>query len=480
MRRRARLSASPDARTTLRPRAPWQKAFSLTAALAAVLATVSVAGGSAGAEATPTGSLSGKVPGVVSAAAGPSAVLRGALAWVSGHALTISRPKSRHTLTLTPRALAWEPAWSHDGRWLSFFEVRSAYPMDGSTGALWVTSPEGGAALVVERASEAAWSPRADQLAFVSGGHLELATTSGHPSKLPRLRAFGQVERFAWSPTGRDLAVGTVVAGSAAHPGGESSLLIVPADGGRVRVVARSRTYGFEVASWWPDGHGIVYWKDTGFSSSVAADGLPLVSRALATGTVTTLATTLPYPEWVAWSKTGQRLVAVAGRDRVVWEGRKHLVVCDVSASRCHGVAQPSGTTSTDPAWGAGGGLYFSRPTGTSRFSMTAPPHVGGIGATPPFSWRATEAWANAGQVRVWTENGTAAGLDRAVSGASGGQAPTPTSTGLFFVRAGALWVIPTGSHMPARLARRLGPYGRRFPGYYGDDDWAATFAWHA
>jgi hypothetical protein len=408
-----------------------------------------------------------------SAAPRAGAGLAGELAYVSGQSLVVDRSGRRHTVALPGRGgPPSAPAWAPDGKWLAFSE--------GS--GLWICRASGaGAHAVAGTVVSWAWSPRGDVLAFTTpartAGRYALLTATPPTGAGSSVPLDGHPAGLAWSPSGRQIAVSVdryatpavgVIELVAASPGLHAA-----------RTVASAAGAGLDVASWWPDGKGLLYWNDPQFSSSIAADGLPLVSFDIATRKAHTLATMLPHADWLAWSPDGGTVAVVAGGDRVVWDGAKHLALCQVVAGTCRAEAQPKGTTSLDPAWTGGGQLLFARSTGTAAYTMGPPPGVTGV-AGAPFGWKATEGWAGIGQLRVVQAQAGEPAPSAALAGGAGGQEPTPAGAGILFVRGGALWLLRYGSASPARLTGRLGSYGPANPGYYGYIDWHDEFAWHA
>jgi hypothetical protein len=75
------------------------------------------------------------------------------------------------------------------------------------------------------------------------------------------------------------------------------------------------------LAGWWPDGKGVLFWRDPGASSSIAADGLGLFTLRLG-GKLRQLATTLSYPDQLAQSPNGHDLALVAGFGREMWHDK--------------------------------------------------------------------------------------------------------------------------------------------------------------
>jgi len=82
----------------------------------------------------------------------------------------------------------------------------------------------------------------------------------------------------AWSADGMRIAVGT-----ATFTGGQwhSSLDVLGLTGGPPTVVTATTANVIELAGWWQDGTGLLYWLDFQGSASIAADGLPLDSVML-------------------------------------------------------------------------------------------------------------------------------------------------------------------------------------------------------
>lgn len=430
----------------------------------------------AGAELGPRGGAVAPSAATSTPSASRPSAWSGELAYVSHDELTVvDRQGTRHRVGLPVAGVPSRPAWSHDGRWLAFLVLPAATAAFGSSGTLCVVRPNGTDARALGMAGQFAWDPRADTLAYLQTGKLRLGQVEGARTTLPPLGENGFAQTIAWGPSGRALAVSVVESGPS---GGRARLEVLVTGARAARAVATSTTYSYRLAGWWPDGKGFLYWADEAFSSSIAADGLPLVSMNLASGVTHVLSHGLPHPEWVAWSPNGGTVAVVAGMDRVVWDGAKHIVLCQAASGSCRPEPQPDDATAIDPAWSASGDLYFAQSTGTVAYTA-GPPRVHGLPPGPAFRWQAVEAWAAAGQLRSAPALGGEPRASTRVPGGSGGQAPTPAGPNLLFVRAGALWLLPGHSAAPVRISGRLGPFGTADPGYYGYDDWQQTFAWH-
>ncbi len=336
----------------------------------------------------------------------------GELAFVSrGHLVIVPPGGAARRVVLTVGAgQPDEPSWSGDGRWLAFLRAPAAEQGSAATeGALWVvaagsTHPRE----VLPQVSQFAWDPRADVLAAAvpttsPDDPDPVAVVAIRPTGAPAATSFpsglagAHVTGIAWSPAGTTLAVS---ADFYRDDRDEIALLAGAGGGAPVHaVVVRSTSDdGEDLVGWWPSGAGLLYWADPYFSASLAADGTPLVAYDLSTRRARTLATMLDYPDWLAWSPEGGSLAIVAGVGRTVWDGDKHLVVCQVEEGTCHPEPQPGRRTSTDPSWTAGGELLWAQAAGTPAETMGAPPGVGTAGE-PPFGWAAVQAWASAGNL---------------------------------------------------------------------------------
>jgi Tol biopolymer transport system component len=103
-------------------------------------------------------------------------------------------------------SLKMRPAWSADGAFLSFAALEGEEP--GAAPTYWVAPQEGGDAVSLPAGiGDLAWSPQGRQLAFASGGELQVLDLEegGEPTALARLGESDEVD-FHWSPDGRRIA----------------------------------------------------------------------------------------------------------------------------------------------------------------------------------------------------------------------------------------------------------------------------------
>jgi TolB protein len=289
--------------------------------------------------------------------------------------LTGSSPKR----IAAPRASA--PVWSADGSTLAFLRR----PADGEGSTLWTTSMPDGEPTRVRGLPgpllEAAWAPAGDVLAVLvqdpaeAGSTLWLVSVDGAPERF--VSPEGGVTSFAWRPDAKALAYAATTSRPGAAP--SDTLYVRTIDGGAETSEFTAEGDGIMLAGWWPDGRGLLFWRDPQHSTSMAADGLPLFSLRLGTGAPASLETTLTYEEWISWAPYGRRFVTVAGGGRFSWHD-KSLAVCDVVAGRCTALPSAPGTVSLDPAWS---------PTGEA-IAFVGAADVGERGADPSRTWLET------------------------------------------------------------------------------------------
>lgn len=179
------------------------------------------------------------------------------------------------------------------------------------------------------------------------------------------------------------------------------------------------------------------------------------------------LTTTLGYPDWIARSPSGGRLLLVAGEGRTAWHD-KSLSVCNVMTAACHPLPTQRGHVALDPAWSPRGNriaFVQARDRG----------NVGGFGSA-----QSLQAWVRTHTLWVASANGSRA--HKLAAAGSGVYQPRWSHDGrhLLYVRDNAVWLIDANGGAPVKV---VGP----FPGtpslfgYYGHVDWARDLllAWH-
>jgi hypothetical protein len=366
---------------------------------------------------------------------------------------------------------AHNPIWSHDGRWLAVTTQPAspkAHPVDEPT-TVWLVSRAGN---VVRRLTPAgqdvyhaavAWSPRADQVAmsYTSGVgtpavtmRLDVVDTSGRRASLG---VAPLVAGFAWAPNGLHVAASLNTAPSGKW---DSRLVSIDARSARQRTITTDQGDVLDVAGWWPDGSGVLTWLDYQGSASLAADGLPLLDVSAATGHRRLLTKTmLQYGGWLATSKLKNSVALIAGGDRVLTGGHKHLVIC--TRTRCHAVAQGSHQVTFDPAYNHDGRLavvrdHAVRPTvANGYYSLTFTHKV--------------DASGGIGLVR--------GGKVHRIAGGNRATAPVWGARGsMLEVRGSSLWLLRDTGAAAHRVAGPLDTSDN----FFGFVSWWDSFAWSA
>lgn len=414
----------------------------------------------------------------------------GELAFVAHGSLFLLGGPARTPRRVNLPGIPFAPAWSADRRWLAVEVSKpppASSPYQQEPAALWLVNAAGTHARRLTPRSwdvtSFAWSPRARRLAaavFLAGAkpgrsYAVAAITAG---KRKLLAVGSYVSGVAWAPPG------TAGAGAFQVAAGVSTFsrpvradswqgrleLLNPA-GGQPRVVAVSKGNVLELAGWWPDGSGLLYWLDPQGSGSIAADGLPLHGISLATGRSRQLvAGMLVHGSWLAFSPDGHTVAVVAGGDRVIWGGRKHIAGCQ-SSGGCTAVAGPTGVVALQPSWSPDGrAVAFTRASATGSFGP-----AGHADFSPYWirRWQATS--------RIWLAAPNGSSVRRLSAAGPGALDPVWGSDGsILFVRADWLWLLPAGARVPTRLAGPLGALAAPAynQSYYGYIPYPQLIAW--
>lgn len=377
-----------------------------------------------------------------------------------------------------------EPVWSADRHWLAFVHTG---PPTGSMGnaTLWVAAAGSPTAHEVSASGidAFAWSPAASTLAFTtvpapataSGGPgglasfmdaLWLDTPGQAPRALPQVQVLGG---FAWSPDGRELAIGGWAPSRgtpAVQASGTFSLRVIPLNGSATSTWMSTSQSEVVPLSWWPDGAGLVYWLQTMQSNSFL-DGVPVYSLAKG-GQPRMLGTMLEDTSWLAWSPTGTAVALVTGGNRQIWGGGKDVEVCALPSGGCRPLNIPPGSVALSPGWSSSGSLSYLTASASGAFGPSG-------GAFYSGGWMAQ--WN--GTYQLQTLNG---GTSSVLTGAGPGVVAVTWSakgTDLIEVRDDAVWLVGPGAAAAVRIA------GPIFPevapsGYYGLVDWPGMLAWSA
>ncbi|HEX3898431.1 MAG TPA: hypothetical protein VHW74_04615 [Mycobacteriales bacterium] len=365
-----------------------------------------------------------------------------------------------------------DPQWSSDGKWLTVVVTPpepKSNPYAAEPSKVWLVSPTGKVVRVLSTTEiktydvTAEWAPTADRVAISYTNHSKNpANDKDHLEIVDALTGSADgvlvapaISGFAWSPAGDRLAVGRdVFTGS---PGAwVSKVITIDTSTDARHTVTTAKGNVFKVAGWWPDGSGVLTWLDYQGSSSLAADGLPLLDISTATGHRRMLTKSmLQYSQWLATSASRNEVMFVTGGDRELTSNHKDVELC--SLTFCHVFTQGDQQVSLDPAWSATGELAIIRD------DAIAPKHGFGMSFVD-------QVQASGGLIA-----GPTVGTMEAVKAGTGASAPTwGTDGSMLVVRHGALWLLPAGLAKAVRVLSAL-----QVPSnYYGFVPWHDSFAW--
>lgn len=214
-----------------------------------------------------------------------------------------------------------------------------------------------------------------------------------------------------------------------------------------------------------PDGTQAVFWHGQYNSESIAADGLPLESISLTTqARQVLLEAMLNYPDFLAWTPDGRRLLAVRGENRYTWTN-KQLVLIDESG-------QPIALSSPNqvdilPAWSPDGQkiAYVNAP------DEAKPDSIGDEALAKRRIWMMSADGSNKQQLTndpnyrderpLWSFNGQH----------------------ILFVRVqqeqAEIWLMQADGSNPQKVVGDLkNESDSKWTGFYGRVDWRKWFDW--
>jgi hypothetical protein len=392
----------------------------------------------------------------------------GSLAYISRGVLHVPDAQTGTDRTVTTSGRATTPAWSPDRRYLAYLVLGGSDPLDDTPGSVlgpeqgevWVYDQHGRHATRVSAAgSSLQWSARGI-LGFLApdatATHVTLRTWSP-TSRGQDVADLGLSGTFSWSPDGSQVATTTL---SRNGQGGTTTLVVSGADGSKPIIRYRQRGSGLLLNKWWPDGRGLLFWIDPQFSSSLAADGMDLMSLPNSTPTPRRLGSTLGYATNVATSNLNVAAIVLAD-GRFAWT-RQHLRLCVFTESRCSSPPGLNGLDADPTLSDTDATVFFVHGADEGDAFNADPSHY--------------KAWYATRQLWEWSiTGGEPMPIPRAGTAVA---APEVHSHTLLYVRDNALWLLDLASD--AQPVQVSGPLFSQAPppNYYGITDWRDSYAW--
>jgi Tol biopolymer transport system component len=376
---------------------------------------------------------------------------------------------------ITNSGAAFSPAWSQDGRWVSWIQSPDPNQM---VGRLYLARPDGTGAHVFLRlslqVSSFAWAPRADAVAFTgASGGLWVESVSGRRRQLVPGTKF--VSSYSWSRGSSEIAY-AVTTRSGQLPVYDT-LYTVPTWSGKPVVRMNARNAAIRLAGWWPGGNGVVYWLDPQYSGSLAADGMSLFTKRFGSARTESLGTTLGYRDWLAWSPNGRTILAVAGGGRGVYD-HKQLVWLDVVSGSRRSFPQQKGYVALDPVVApAATALAYGSPVAYVLAKDLGPRYMAGFGSV-----KAYKHWIQTRSLSIVRSDGADAGPIALVGRGIFSPMWSADSRHVMYLQGDSVWMIDIFGGNPFRVAQLM-PRGRtvdenKFAAYYGHVDAEVMLAW--
>jgi hypothetical protein len=421
-----------------------------------------------------------------------------------------------------PGHYAGGPLFSPDGKWLAF-TASTTSPFDyvgtpDESPSLWIARADGTDPHEVKGLQDpqlVGWSPTSDELAVITSttdplnpsvtfeNDVRIVNPNGTSRLLysltPTTKSPTMLYDAVWSPSGRDIALGT----TDFFRGGRSVLLTLNVLTGKrttwLSLPIRQSFHGgtgtiFDPAGWWSK-WGIGFWVYQG-GMTRNNDGSPLYVMASPGSPPKELGTTLSdrTTDEIASSPTGQLAIVSTGSRDIALGGTK-IETCSLATRSCTPV--PGATT-----WDSR--VSFTCPAGptTSCFRPAAPGSIGsGVTVDPSWSPDGTELVYARGPAAPQSVTPTSQWIahhelyiydaktktSRPLANLRGVSVPQWSRNGryLLYTADDSIWLLPVHHSRPVRIAGPLFTSGEGgiaaegiYPNYYHQVPWSTEFTW--
>ncbi|WCN36528.1 translocation protein TolB [Aneurinibacillus uraniidurans] len=280
------------------------------------------------------------------------------------------------------------PCWSPDGRWVAYLQGTSKqqlYVYDTKTKRTHTVYSGG--------ASQIAWAPDHNTLAFQIGGVLNVSDiTPDGPTPFRNVAL--AVDNYSWQPDGSGFLVSSA---ACLTPAGWTNpkLYTVPTDAKldpkKVQLLytlpneiskdgATIQAIGTSSFKWSPDHSWIAFIVSPTASLSMDSDMLCIVSADGRTFRV--IGEMLNSDLWFAWAPSENRLAYIAGGGRYAFENKKLRLSSPTAVPSAP--LTPDGYVDRDLTWVSNTHLVVSRAKESKLFASTSPPPSRLYGVTIP------------------------------------------------------------------------------------------------
>lgn len=274
---------------------------------------------------------------------------QGDLAFILKGKLYIFQGQTGQLFKIYDNGLPLSPRWSADGKYLAFVTVTDQDNMEGS---LWLASNDGTNLRKVKSLAgpvyheSYSWSPQENILAVCAKGGTYLVNTKAEVHQLVKSKDYMSV---VWSPDGKSLAYSQTLPYDMDRPElRDDALYTIDVGSGKTTKRLVADDAGIDIAGWWQDGKGILYWLDPCHSASIRADGLDLYSLKLGQTKAVKLPNGLTDPEYLAQFNSDQ-IIMVTGSGREI-STNKRLAMVNYKTGAVAKLPQPPGSVVSDIA----------------------------------------------------------------------------------------------------------------------------------